>query len=92
MVEDKYLLQNCSGGYVGNSPLFWAKTGGYTPWIDEAKIWTKEAADLQVRATRGTHTWNIWSWAEIRSVAKRAVDIQDLRRHQDNSNKECKVS
>lgn len=78
---DQYLLQNCSGGYVGNSPVFWREGGsGYTPWIDEAKRWTKEDAELYIRSTRGTHSWQMWSVAEIESVAKRTVDIQDLRK------------
>jgi hypothetical protein len=78
---DEYLLQNCSGGYVGNSLVFWREGGsGYTPWIDEAKRWTKEEAELQIRSTRGSHTWQMWSVAEIEAVAKRTVDIQDLRK------------
>jgi len=79
MIE--YLLQNCSGGYVGNSPVFWRDGGsGYTHLIDEAKRWTKEEAELQIRSTRGSHTWQMWSVAEIEAVAKRTVDIQDLRK------------
>lgn len=77
---DEYLLQNCSGGYVGNSPVFWCKDGsGYTQWIDEAKRWTKEEAEKQIWSTRGSHTWKMWSVAEIEAVAKRTVDIQDLQ-------------
>lgn len=76
-----YLLQNCSAGYVGNSPMFWREGGsGYTPWIDEAKRWTKEEAEQQIRATCGTHSWAMWSVAEIEAKAKRTVDIQDLRK------------
>jgi len=78
---DEYLLQNCSGGYVGNSPVFWRKGGsGYTPWIDDAQRWTKESAEFQIQSTRGTHAWQMWSVAEIEAVAKRTVDIQDLRK------------
>jgi len=78
---DEYLLQNCSGGYVGNSPVFWHKDGGgYTQWIDEAKRWTKEEAERQIRSTRGTHSWVMWPVDEIEAAAKRTVDIQDLRK------------
>lgn len=81
-----YLLQNCSAGYVGNSPMFWREGGsGYTPWIDEAKRWTKQEAEKQIRATRGTHSWAMWSVAEIEAAAKRTVDIQDLRKTVDVS-------
>lgn len=76
---DLYLLQNCNGGFIGNSPLFWRKdNSGYTQWIDEARMWTKEEAETQIRSTRGSHSWKMWSVEEINSVAKRIVDIQDL--------------
>jgi hypothetical protein len=78
---DLYLLQNCNGGYVGNSPCFWHKDGsGYTPWIDDAKRWTKEEAQLQIQSTRGSHTWKMWPLSEITAAAKLTVDIQDLRK------------
>lgn len=36
--DDKsYYLQNVTAGYVGNSPLFYAKKGGYTPWLEHAQ-------------------------------------------------------
>jgi len=77
----EYLLQNCSAGYVGNSPMFWQKGGsGYTPWIDDAQRWTKDDAERQIQSTRGSHNWQMWSVSEIESVAKRTVDIQDLRK------------
>lgn len=83
-VVEKYLLQNCNAGYLGNSPLFWGETDGYTQWIDDAKRWTKEEALKQIQSTRGTHSWQIWSEIEIESVAKRTVDIQDLRKIVEN--------
>jgi len=77
----RYLLQNNSAGYVGNSPQFWhASDSGYTQWVDEAKRWTKEEAEQQIRSTRGTHSWTMWTEEEIYTVAKRTVDVQDLRR------------
>lgn len=80
-MTDEYLLQNCSAGYVGNSPVFWHKSeSGYTPWIDDAKRWAKEEAEQQIRSTRGSHTWQMWSVEEIEAAAKRTVDIQDLRK------------
>lgn len=79
--EELFLLQNCSGGYVGNSPVFWHKSNsGYTQWINEARKWTKAEAETQIHSTRGSHSWKMWSVEEINSVAKRIVDIQDLNR------------
>lgn len=76
-----YLLQNCSAGYVGNSPLFWAEgDAGYTPWIDLAKRWTHDEARRLIRATNGSHSWKLWPLEVIEMAAKRTVDIQDLRR------------
>lgn len=78
---DLYLLQNCTGGYVGNSPCFWHKDeSGYTPWIDDAKRWTKEDAERQIESTRGSHTWKMWPLSEITAAAKATVDIQELRK------------
>jgi hypothetical protein len=75
-----YLLQNCSAGYIGNSPMFWHESdSGYTQWIDEAKRWTYQESRLQIRSTRGSHSWRMWDLKEIEAVAKRTVDMQDLR-------------
>jgi len=79
--EELFLLQNCGAGYIGNSPIFWRKNGsGYTQWIDDAELWTKEGAERQIESTRGTHSWQMWPIAEVEAVAKRTVDIQDLRK------------
>lgn len=81
LVQKLYLLQNCSAGYLGNSPLFWREGGcGYTQWIDEAKRWTYREARVQIRSTRGTHHWKMWPLTDIEAVARRTVDMQDLRR------------
>ena len=80
MSDETYFLQNCTAGFVGNSPLFWAKTGGYTPWIAEAKEWSKDEAELMITGTKGTHTWKIWLTDDVRRLAKRTVDMQDLHR------------
>lgn len=78
--DNGYLLQNTRDGYIGNSPVFWADGGGYTQWIDEARVWTKEEAERQISATVGSHSWELWLLSDIEKVAKRTVDIQDLRR------------
>ena len=74
------LLQNVSSGFIGNSPVFWAEGGGYTQWISDAKLWTSDEADLQIRSTRGSHSWMKWPLSTIKKHAKLTVDIQDLRK------------
>lgn len=79
-----FLLQNNNGGYVGNSPVFWREGGsGYTPWIDDAKRFTKDEAEIQIRSTRGSHSWTMWPVEMIERAAKRTVDMQDLHRMQE---------
>jgi hypothetical protein len=75
-----YLLQCCTAGFVGNSPLFWREGDkGYTPWIEEAKRWTLAEAKFQIKATKGSHSWKMYSVEQIERLAKRTVDIQDLK-------------
>lgn len=82
-IENAYLLQNCSAGYCGNSPMFWRAGGsGYTPWIAEAEVWTKEDAEKQIESTKGSHEWKMWPLGLIRLVSKATVDIQDLRKYE----------
>ena len=77
----EYLLQNVNAGYIGNSPVFYHASGsGYTQWIDEAKRWPKDEAELFMQTTRGSHNWKMWPLEQILSSAKRTVDIQDLRK------------
>lgn len=78
-IDMGYLLQNVGVGYLGNSPVFWHESNsGYTQWIDEAKVWTKDEAEAQIRSTRGTHQWRMWPADQIYKAAKKIVDIQDL--------------
>jgi hypothetical protein len=76
----QYYLQNCTNGYLGNSPYFWAEKGGYTQWLDDAKKWTKEEARNVIRSTKGSHRWKMWAVKRVDKVAKRTVDMQDLYR------------
>lgn len=83
ILENAYLLQNVTAGYCGNSPMFYRSGGGgYTHWIAEAEVWTKEAAEKQIESTKGSHEWKMWPLALIRSVSKATVDIQDLRKYE----------
>lgn len=82
-LDDAYLLQNVTAGYCGNSPMFWRDGGnGYTPWLAESQIWTREDAQKLIDSTRGTHEWKLWPLTLIRSVSKTTVDIQDLRKYE----------
>jgi hypothetical protein len=83
-IEKLYLLQNCTAGYVGNSPVFWRKGGaGYTQWVEEAERFTYKAARQIVRSTRGSHSWEIWPEEMVVANLRSTVDIQALRRARD---------
>jgi len=76
-----YLLQNVAAGYVGNSPVFWCQDdSGYTPWITEAKRWTLEEAETQMKSTIGSHDWKLWPLDQVLQKAQLTVDIQQLRK------------
>ena len=74
-----YYVSRISAGFLGNSPYFWAVKGGYSPWVDEAKEFTREAAEKVISATAGSHKWRIWPLSDIAKVARKTIDIQDLQ-------------
>lgn len=76
-----YFLQNLHQGYLGNSPVFWANSGGYTQWIDDAKRFNKNQAFKLV--TEDKTKWAIWPVEDVMLNAKRTVDIQDLNKIRD---------
>lgn len=81
LAEPKFLLCNRSAGYLGNSPVFWRNgNSGYTQWIDEAQRFTQAEADAIIRGTRGTHRFEAIPLETLQRIAKRTVDIQDLRK------------
>ena len=70
------LLQNLLRGYSGgDSPMFWAEPSGYTPYIDEAKLFTKEEASKWV--AEDSEKWRSWSLRDLERYAKRVVDINE---------------
>ena len=82
-----YLLINHSAGYLGNSPMFWRKNGcGYTQWIDDAELFTEEDAEKTIRGCRGSHNLEKVSQSLVNSLAKRTIDMQDLRRVESEKN------
>ncbi len=74
----QYLLQNVTAGYLGNSPVFWSNHGGYTQWIDDAKVWGYKEAREQIKSTKGSHSWKMWPLEIVQKMAKKTVDMQDL--------------
>lgn len=44
-MSEKYLLQRKPSGFLGNSPIWWAKGDrGYTAYLIGAKIWEEQEA------------------------------------------------
>jgi len=79
-MADEYYLQNCSAGYIGDFPVFWHKTNsGYTPYIDDAKVFTKAEADEIIRSTRGSHSWKTWPVKLVRRSLAQVAVIEQMR-------------
>lgn len=65
---------------MGNSPLFWKEDNcGYTQWIDEAKYFTSEEADKIIENCKGSHEFKKVLVSSVDKIAKRTIDIQDLK-------------
>lgn len=74
-----YYLQNLNAGYVGNSPLLWHKGDrGYTPDLDQAKLFSRDEARAVIRGTKGTHHWRMISEKDANAAAYRTIDVQHL--------------
>lgn len=74
-----YYLQNCSQGYVGNSPIWWADKGGYTVEIRKAKLFTEKEADDIIKSTTSSHNFKKWSETHVINSIIEVVDIDRLR-------------
>lgn len=72
-----YYLRNKERGYLGNSPLWYAKGGaGYTDSLDKAEMFTaSEAAD---KVKGDPDKWEAWDCAQIDLFAYRTFDSQDF--------------
>ena len=78
-MAEMFYLQNLQAGYMGNSPMFWAKGGnGYTQWLDNCELFTEVEVNRHVASD--TKKWRAWPAAKVDSLARRTVDIQDLRK------------
>lgn len=78
--EPLYLLRNLQAGFLGNSPLFWARSGGYTQWIDQAQRFTAAEAAEQMQNSPGK--FEMYDTRQVERVAQCTVDIQHLKGRQ----------
>lgn len=74
MKREFYLQNSCS--YLGNSMLWWAKKGGYTTDLCEARVFTLDNAQAQHNAR---HTDIPWPVEYIHPTSRLVVDRQDVR-------------
>lgn len=78
MVET-YYLRNKDAGFLGNSPIWWAKDGaGYTAYIQNAEIWTEQAAKQMV--DEDPSKWEMFKCSEINRRLQVVFDSQDFKR------------
>jgi len=79
MNEKLYLLENPHSGYFGNSPCWWKEGGsGYTPYVEEAKRWTKEEADREIATTSKSHGFIAWPLELVLKRCHTIIDTQDF--------------
>ena len=74
----KYLLAHGRMGYFGNSPYWWAKAGGYTPYIDKAQLFTLSEAKEHRSSTKNTHDFKIYNYEDVIVRAHYIADVQNL--------------
>jgi len=75
----KYLLAHGRMGYFGNSPYWWAKDGGYTPYIDKAQLFTLSEAKEHRSSTKNTHDFKIYNYEDVIDKAHYIADVQNLK-------------
>lgn len=72
-----YYLRNKERGYLGNSPLWYAKGGaGYTDDLGRAEMFTKE--DAQKRVQGDPDKWEAWLCTLVDKFAYRTFDSQNF--------------
>lgn len=70
-------LRNKERGYLGNSPLWWAKGGaGYTDNLDNAERFDEKQAIEKVR--ENPDKWEAWRCIAIDAWAYRTFDSQNF--------------
>lgn len=73
-MKRQFYLQN-STQYLGNSMLWFAKQGGYTTDLCEARVFTQDEAQAQHNAR---HTDIPWPVDYIHDASRLVVDRQDV--------------
>ena len=73
---DQYYLQD-SRFFMGNTVAWWAKDGGYTVDVSQAKVMSKDEA----YAWQELHEYNVpWPKEYIDAHTKPTVDLMDIER------------
>lgn len=76
-MSEKYLLQRKPSGFLGNSPVWWAKGGrGYTSYLQGAEIWDDEEAMEMVE--RDPEKWRAYKLSDIMQRTRLIIDTQDF--------------
>jgi len=71
-----YYLRNNHAGFVGNSPLWWAKNnGGYTSKLENVKKWSIQEL---IAENPCTEKFSIWESEHIDLIASKVADSQDI--------------
>lgn len=78
VITKKFYPQNTRAGFAENSPIFWRKGGGYSPYLDQAEEFDEATADAHVRSCKGTHDFRKWPVEETKAKAHQVVDVQDF--------------
>jgi hypothetical protein len=78
----KYYIQRHASGYLGNAPIWWCKgDAGYSAYLENAKIFTKEEAEkiLGCDINKKSEKYKAYPCAFIDSIPHRVFDMQDFR-------------
>lgn len=76
--SDVCYLRNKQAGYLGNSPIWWAKNGqGYTAYLEKAERFCPTLAEKIV--SEDPDKWEAWPCSVIDNLSHRVFDAQDFR-------------
>lgn len=76
----EYYIQNTESGYLGNSIMFWAVTGGYTPKLEKAEKFTWQEAKEICECENTPGKYKAWSveYIDNNEGTARVTDSQYL--------------
>jgi len=75
---EMFFLQHGKQPYVGNYLVWWSKRGGYSPNVNDAQEFTREEAESEIKSSRNSHDFKMWSANYVRQHLSQVADIQDL--------------